>query len=46
MKTRASLRYFVSYCLWKSFFDSSLPQTPSNLISLTFSVTLRPLTLF
>ena len=32
MKTRVSLRYFVTDCLWKPFFDSNLPQTPSNLI--------------
>ena len=44
MKTRASLKYFVSYCLWKHFFDSTSPHTPSNLISLTILVTLRPFT--
>ena len=41
-----SLKYFVTYCLWKPFFDSNLFQTPSNLISLTILVTLRLLTLF
>ena len=40
MKTRFSLKYFVSY------FDSNLPQAPSNLISLIFLVTLRPFSLF
>ena len=46
MKTRVSLKYFVSYCLFKLFFDSNAPQTLSNLISLTFLVPLRPFTLF
>ena len=46
MKTRVSLKYFVSYCLWKLFFDSYSPQTPSNLISLTILVTVSPFTLF
>ena len=46
MKTKVSLRYFTSYCLWKPFPDSNSPQIPSNLISLTFLVTLRPLTMF
>ena len=46
MKTRVSLKYFVSDCIWNAFFDSNLPQTPSNLISLTILVTLRPFTLF
>ena len=46
MKTGVSLKYFVSYCLWKLFFDSNSPQTSSNLISLAFFVTLRPFTLF
>ena len=46
MKTRVSLKNYVRYCLWKLFFDSKSPQTPSNLISLTFLVTLRPFTLF
>ena len=51
LKTRFRLRYFVSYCLWKPFFDSifffnSVSLTPSNLISLKFLVTLRLFTLF
>ena len=46
MKTRVSLKYFVSFCLRKLFFDSNWPQIPSNLIALTFLVTLRPLTMF
>ena len=46
MKTRVSLRYFVSYCVSKHFFDSKSPQTTSNLFSLTVSVTLRPSKLF
>ena len=25
MKTRVSLKYFVSYCLWKHFIDYKLP---------------------
>ena len=46
MKTRVSLKYFVNDCLWKPFFDSNLPQTSSNLISLTILLTLKPFTLF
>ena len=46
LKTRVSLRYFVSHCLWKLFFDSNLPQTPSNLRSLNFLITVSPFTLF
>ena len=46
MKNRVTFKYFVSYCLWKHFLDSNLPQTTSNLISSKFSVTLIPLTLF
>ena len=42
MKTRVSLKHIVSYCLWKLFFDSNLPQTPSNVISLKFFATLTP----
>ena len=45
LKTRIGLKYFVSYCLW-NFFPLNLPQTPSNLNSLTFLVALRPSTLF
>ena len=46
MKTRASLTNFVNDCLWKQYFASNLPQTPSNLISLTILVTLKSFTLF
>ena len=46
MKPRVIPKYFVSYCLWKLFLDSKSLETPSNLFSLTFLVTLRPLTLF
>ena len=35
-----------SDCLWKPFFDSNLPQTPSNLNSLTIFISLRSFTLF
>ena len=43
METKVSLRCFVNYCLWKLFFDSNSPHTPSNLICLTLLVTLTPL---
>ena len=46
METRVSLRYFVSYCLCKLFIDSEVPQTLSNVISLTILLTLSPFTLF
>ena len=46
MKTKVSLKYFVSYCLWKLFLILTRPQTPSNFISLTFLVTVRSFTLF
>ena len=46
MKTKVSLKYFVSYCLWKLFLILTRPQTPSNYISLTFLVTVRSFTLF
>ena len=46
MKTRVSLKFFVSYCLRKLCFDSNLPQAPSNLIFLTFLVALRTFALF
>ena len=36
MKTRVTLRYFASYCLWKLVFDSNSAQTTANLICLTF----------
>ena len=39
IKTRISLKYFVSYCLWKHFFYSNSPQIPLNLFFLTFWVT-------
>ena len=45
-ETRVGLNYFVSHCFCKHSFDSNSPQIPSNLISLTFLVTLRPFTLF
>ena len=28
MKTRVSLKYMVSYCLWKHFCDSNSPRIP------------------
>ena len=46
MKTRVSLKYFVTDCPWKPAFDFKLLQTLSKLISLTILVTLRPFTLF
>ena len=46
MKTRVSLKHFVNDRLWKTFLDSTWPGIPSNLISLTILVTLRPSTLF
>ena len=46
METTVSLRYFVSYSLWKLYFDSKSPHTHSNLIALTFLVILWPFTLF
>ena len=39
VKTRVSLKYFVTDCLWKPGFDFNSPQTPSNLISLAVLVT-------
>ena len=44
METRVSLKYFVSCCPWKLFFDSNCPQTTSKLISLILFVTVRPST--
>ena len=35
MKTRVCLKYFVNDCLWKQFFATNSPQTPSNLILFT-----------
>ena len=46
MKTRVSLKYFVNNCLWKQISAFNSPQAPSNLISLTILVTLRPFTQF
>ena len=45
-KTKVNLKYFVTGCLWKPFFDYNLPQTPLNLISLAISVTIMRFTLF
>ena len=45
METRVRLRYVVTCCFWKMFFDSDLHQNPLNLISLTFLVSLRLFTL-
>ena len=44
MKTRVSLKCFVNNCFWKHFFASNSPQTPTNLVSLTMLVTLKPFT--
>ena len=46
MKTRVSLKYFMNDCLWKHFLASNVPQTPSNLISMTVLITLRSFTQF
>ena len=46
MKTRASLKYFLTDCLRKTFLDPNSSQTRSNLISSTTLVSLRCLTLF
>ena len=46
VKTRVSLKYFVSYSPWTPFSDFNSVQTSSNLISLTFLITLRSFTLF
>ena len=46
MERRTSLKYFVSYCLWKFGFDFDSRHTSSKLISLTFLVTARHLTMF
>ena len=45
MKTRVTLRYFASYCLWKLVFESNSPQTTPNFICLTFLGTRSPLAL-
>ena len=46
MKDGISLRYFVNACLWKRFFDSNSPQTPSNLTYLTILINLKSFTMF
>ena len=46
MKTRVSRKYFVDDCVWKQFFASNSPQTPSNLISFTILLALRFFTQF
>ena len=46
MKTRVSLKYFVNDFLWEQFLAFKSPQTPSNLISLTILLILRPFTQF
>ena len=46
MKSRASLKYFVTDCLRKTFLDPNSTQTHSNLISSTILVSVRLLTLF
>ena len=46
LKNGVSLKYFVTDCLWKSFFDSNSSQTSSKLISLTILVTMRLFTMF
>ena len=46
MKTRISLKYFVSDFLWKQFFAPNSTKTHSNLISLTILVTLMPFVQF
>ena len=46
MKTKVNVKYFVTDCLWKHFFDSNLPQTPSNLISLIVLITISHFVLF
>ena len=46
MKTRVSLKYFVTGCLSKPYFDFKLTQTPSNVVSPAISVTAIPFKLF
>ena len=46
MKTIVSLKYSVNDYLWKDFFASNSPPTPSNLIFVTKLVTLRSFTQF
>ena len=45
-KTKQKTIVKLSYNLWIHFFDSNSPQAPSNLISFTFLLILRPFTLF
>ena len=45
MKTRVIVRYFVTDCLWKQFFDFNSLQMPLNLIFWTVLVILRTFTL-
>ena len=45
MKPRVSLKHFLSYST-ETFFCSSLVQTPLDLISLAFLITLLPFTVF
>ena len=40
MKTRVSLKCFLNDSFWKSFLDSNLPETTSNLIYFKILVTL------
>ena len=42
MKARVVLKYFVSYCLCKHFFDFNSPEATSDSICMTFEVTPRP----
>ena len=46
MKTRVSLKCFVTGCLWKPLNDASLLKSLWNVISLTILVILKLLTLF
>ena len=48
MKTRVSLKYFVTDSLWKplTLETADLSQTPLNLIYLAILVTLMPFILF
>ena len=43
MKTRVCLKYFVNNSLWKQFFVSNSPKTPSILIALKILLTLESL---
>ena len=46
MKSTVNLKYFVTGCLLKHFFDSNSPQILLNLIPLVICVALMPSTLF